>query len=78
MVLGVHFGVYAGGRAEHAVGFYQFVAERFPGLAGGGAVGDGAAQPVGGRAIGGALRGLRRGPLRRGCGSRRGLRDRGA
>ena len=63
---GVHVRIDAGGRAEHAVGFGEFVAERFPGLAGGGAVGHGGAvRAVLRGAVGRALRGWRRGRLRR-------------
>ena len=74
---GVHVGVDAGGRAEHAVGLGEPVAERFPRLAGGGAAVGGGGQPVRGRAAA-ALRRVRRGLLRRRSRGGRGLRDRAA
>ncbi len=74
---GVHVGIDARGRAEHAVGFGQLVAERFPGLAGGGAI-RGRGQPIGWGTAGGALRGRRRGRLRRRRRGGRSLRDRTA
>ena len=76
---GVHVGIHAGGRTEHAVGFGELVAERFPGLAGGGAVGrGGAVRAVLRHAVGGVLGRWRRSRLRRRRRERRGLRDRGA
>lgn len=74
---GVHIGIDARGRAEHAVGLGELVAERFPGLAGRGAV-RGGSQPIGWGAAGGALRGWRRGLLWRRRRGGRGLRDRAA
>jgi hypothetical protein len=73
----VHLGIAAGGRAEHAVRFGELVAERFPGLARGGAVGL-AVGAILRRATGGVLRGWRRGRLRRRRRGGRGLRDRAA
>ena len=42
---GAHFGIDAGGRAQHAVGLRELVAERLAFLAGGLAVGHGAGPP---------------------------------
>ena len=67
--------LFPGGRTKHALGFRQLVAERFPGLAGGGAVGR-AVRAVLRRAIGCVLRGRRRGLLRRRRRGGWGLRDR--